>query len=324
MKNKVPSIVINCGEPAGIGLDLIVHLAYKKFPAFITILTNKKALIERAKSHQKKIFFCENLSRHKGNGSLFLKNIIYPKDVIPGKPNKENSLVQLKMIDYAVNGCVTKNYSALVTLPIFKEILSSSTNKFSGHTEYIAKLANTKKQEVMLLAHKELKVALVTTHISVSDISKHISKDKLKKILITLHFDLINRFKIKNPKITITGLNPHAGEGGEFGKEEKEIISPVIDEMIEKGFNLNGPVPADTAFTPNKIKETDCFLAMYHDQGLAPFKALSFGKGVNITLGLPFIRTSVDHGTAFDIVGTNKINTSSFYESIAMALKLSE
>ena len=143
-------------------------------------------------------------------------------------------------------------------------------------------------------------------------------------ILTTLNKDLEIRFKIKSPRIAITGLNPHAGEGGEFGKEEQNIILPVISAMIKKGLNLKGPLPADTAFTPDKIKETDCFLTMFHDQGLAPFKALSFGKGVNITLGLPFIRTSVDHGTAFDIVGTKKINTSSFYEALDIAIQLSQ
>ena len=259
-----------------------------------------------------------------GDGSLFLKDVSYPKKVVPGKPNKENSHAQLTMIDYAVENCLKKNYSALVTLPISKEILSTQPKKFMGHTEYIAELVNNGRQEVMMLAHKNLKVALVTTHIPLSDVSKHITKEKLMAVLTTLNKDLENRFKIQSPRIAITGLNPHAGEGGEFGKEEKNIISPVISTMIKKGFNLEGPLPADTAFTPDKIKETDCFLTMFHDQGLAPFKALSFGKGVNITLGLPFIRTSVDHGTAFDIVGTKKINTSSFYEALDIAIQLSQ
>ena len=324
MKKKLPSIIVNCGDPAGIGLDLIVFLAYKKFPAFLTILANKKALIERSKMLQKKISFNKNLAPHMGDGSLFLKDVSYPKRVVPGKPNKENSHAQLTMIDYAVENCLKKNYSALVTLPISKEILSTEPKKFMGHTEYIAELVNNGRQEVMMLAHKNLKVALATTHIPLSDVSKHITKEKLIAILTTLNKDLEIRFKIKSPRIAITGLNPHAGEGGEFGKEEKNIISPVISTMIKKGFNLEGPLPADTAFTPDKIKKTDCFLTMFHDQGLAPFKALSFGKGVNITLGLPFIRTSVDHGTAFDIVGTKKINTSSFYEALDIAIQLSQ
>jgi 4-hydroxythreonine-4-phosphate dehydrogenase len=324
MKKKLPSIIVNCGDPAGVGLDLIVFLANQKFPAFLTILANKEALIERSKIHQKKISFSKNLLPHLGDGSLFLKDVSYPKRVVPGKPNKENSHAQLTMIDYAVKNCLNKNYSALVTLPISKEILSTQLKKFTGHTEYISELVNNGCQEVMMLAHKNLKVALVTTHIALSDVPKHITKDKLITVLTTLNKDLKNRFKIKSPRIAITGLNPHAGEGGEFGKEEQNIISPVISSMIKKGLNLEGPLPADTAFTPDKIKETDCFLTMFHDQGLAPFKALSFGRGVNITLGLPFIRTSVDHGTAFDIVGTQKINASSFYEAIDKAIQLSQ
>ena len=324
MKKKLPSIIVNCGDPAGVGLDLIVFLANQKFPAFLTILANKEAIIERSKIHQKKITFNKNLIPHMGDGSLFVKDVSYPKKVIPGKPNKENSHAQLTMIDYAVENCLKKNYSALVTLPISKEILSTEPKKFMGHTEYIAELVNNGRQEVMMLAHKNLKVALATTHIPLADVSKHITKEKLMAILTTLNKDLEIRFKIKSPRIAITGLNPHAGEGGEFGKEEKNIISPVISTMIKKGFNLEGPLPADTAFTPDKIKKTDCFLTMFHDQGLAPFKALSFGKGVNITLGLPFIRTSVDHGTAFDIVGTKKINTSSFYEALDIAIQLSQ
>lgn len=324
MKKKIPSIIINCGDPAGVGLDLIVFLANQKFPAFLTILANKEALIERSKMHQRKISFNKTLLPHMGDGSLFLKEVAYPKKVVPGIPNKENSHAQLSMIDYAVENCMKKNYSALVTLPISKEILSTETKKFTGHTEYIAELVNDGRHEVMMLAHKNLKVALVTTHIALSDVSKHISKEKLKAIITTLNNDLKKKFKIINPRISVTGLNPHAGEGGEFGLEEKDIISPVINEMIKKGVNLEGPLPADTAFTPDKIHATDCFLTMYHDQGLAPFKALSFGKGVNITLGLPFIRTSVDHGTAFDIVGTQKINTSSFYEALNMAIQQSQ
>lgn len=324
MKKKLPSIIINCGDPSGVGLDLIVLLANQRFPAYFTILANKEALIARSKMHQKKISFNKTLLPHIGDGTLFLKDITYPKRVIPGKPSKENSHVQLAMIDYAVENCLKKKYSALVTLPISKEILSTQSKKFTGHTEYIAELVNNGRQEVMMLAHKNLRVALATTHIALSEVSKNISKKKLLTIITTLNKDLENRFKIKKPRIVITGLNPHAGEGGEFGKEEQEVISPVINEMIKKGLNLEGPIPADTAFTPKKIKETDCFLTMFHDQGLAPFKALSFGKGVNITLGLPFIRTSVDHGTAFNIVGTKKINPLSFFEALDMAIELSQ
>ena len=173
---------------------------------------------------------------------------------------------------------------------------------------------------MLLVDNKDLRVALVTTHISLSEVAQSITKKKLEQTIKTLN----NNFKIKNPRITITGLNPHAGEDGEFGSEEKKIITPVIKKLISEGLNLVGPIPADTAFTDKYIKTTDSFLAMYHDQGLAPFKALSFNHGVNTTLGLPIIRTSVDHGTALDLVGSNKINTNSFFESITLAINLAK
>ncbi|HCK03523.1 MAG TPA: 4-hydroxythreonine-4-phosphate dehydrogenase PdxA, partial [Methylophilaceae bacterium] len=216
------------------------------------------------------------------------------------------------------------NYDALVTLPISKETLSTVNTKFTGHTEYISNLCDTKNKEVMLLANKKLKVALVTTHVPVSEVSNLITKIKLINVIKTLHNDLKKRFKINNPKIIITGLNPHAGENGNFGDEELRIISPVIKNLNKKGFNLIGPIPADTAFVPKNIQEADCFLAMFHDQGLAAFKALSFGEGVNITLGLPIIRTSVDHGTAYNLVGSKEIEPTSFYQAISMAIKLSK
>jgi len=323
MGDDLPKIIINCGDPSGIGLDLIVFLAEKLFNASITILANKEALVQRAGLHGKKLVFQENVSLHKGDGRLYVKNIDYENDVIPGLPNKNNSKAQMQMIDYAVKECMAMNYDALVTLPISKEILSDSGNKFTGHTEYIAKLSNTKNQEVMMLVHNKLRVALATTHIPLSDVPKTITREKLEKILLTLHNDLKTKFKVLSPRITVTGLNPHAGENGEFGNEELTVLIPTINKLNGQGCNLVGPIPADTAFTPGHIKKTDAFLAMFHDQGLAPFKALSFGKGVNVTLGLPFIRTSVDHGTAFNIVGSKEIDPSSFYEAIFTAIELS-
>ena len=320
---KLPRIIINCGEPAGIGLDLCVFLAFKKIPAEITIMANMLALKARAKMHGKKINFTENIERHNGNGDIRVINVPYQFNVTPGKPNQENSLAQLKMIDYGVKNCINKNYDALVTLPISKEILSTTKCKFTGHTEYISNLCKTSNKEVMLLANKELKVALVTTHVPLSQVSRLITKTKLTKIIRTLHFDLQKRFKIKKPKIIITGLNPHAGENGNFGDEEIKVIIPVIESLNNEGFNLIGPVPADTAFVPKNINGVDCFLAMFHDQGLAAFKALSFGQGVNITLGLPIVRTSVDHGTAYSLVGTKNIDPKSLYQAVAMAIKLS-
>ena len=322
MKKNIIKILILSGEPAGIGLDLCIKLAYQKFPAVITILANHNAILDRARLQNKKIKILTKPVSQKGNGELHIINIPLVKKVFPGTLEKSNSLAQLCAIDFAVNECLKNKYHALVTLPVNKKILSSKNKKFTGHTEYISKLCGTKNKEVMLLVNNNLKVALATTHIALKDVPKSITKRKLEQIIRTLDHDLKNIFQLKNPRIIITGLNPHAGEDGEFGSEEKKIIIPVIKKLIKVGLNLIGPISADTAFTKKNIKNTDSFLAMYHDQGLAPFKALTFNNGVNTTLGLPIIRTSVDHGTALDLVGTKKINESSFFESISLAIQL--
>ena len=315
-------ILISCGDPSGIGPDLCINLAYKKFNAQITVIGSAKVISERAKILKKKISFTNKNSKKQTLGIINIIDFDYPSNVQPGIPNKKNSKTQLEILDYAINLVEKKKFDAIVTLPINKKILSTKKEKFIGHTEYIAKKCKI-KNEVMMLATSKLRVALLTTHHSIKEIPSLITKSKLRKTIEVINNDLKTKFKIKDPRIIVTGFNPHAGENGEFGDEEIKIISPVINELKRKNIFVNGPVPADTAFVNKNIKEYDVFLAMYHDQGLAPFKALSFGKGVNITLGLPFVRTSVDHGTAYDIVGTKKIDSSSFFEAIKMAIKLS-
>ena len=320
---KLKKIIINLGDPSGIGPDLCVKLATQKFNAILIVIGNKKAIESRAKMLNEKIIFTNEQAPHEGNSSLTIIDIKYPYSVIPGKPNKANSYAQFKQINFIVNELLNNNYDAMVTLPISKKMISAELPKFKGHTEYISALANSEGKELMMLASQKLKVALVTTHVSLKMVPLLITQKKLSDTLKTLNNELKNKFKIKKPKIIVTGLNPHSGENGEFGDEEEKIISPVIKELKMTGYDLIGPIPADTAFTKKNIGMCDAFLAMYHDQGLAPFKAISFGRGVNITLGLPFIRTSVDHGTAFDIVGTDKVDPSSFFEAIKMAIALS-
>ena len=323
MKN-IPNLIISSGDPAGIGLDLCVFLAFKKFKADITVIGNKNAINSRAKLHKKNIVFSEKKGAHLGKGELKVLDVKYKNSVVPGELKKSNSLQQLKALKKSIELCLSKKFDALVTLPIDKQILSSNKNKFTGHTEYISKICDVAGKEVMLLANKKLNVALATTHIALSDVPKKISKKSLSRTIETIHDDLVSKFKISKPKITVTGLNPHSGEKGEFGDEEIKIIKPTIEKMRELGILVEGPISADTAFTPNIIKKTDCFLTMYHDQGLTAFKALTFGKGVNVTLGLPIIRTSVDHGTGLDIVGSSNIDPSSFFESIKLAISLAK
>ena len=320
--DKLPNLVITSGDPAGIGLDLCVMLAFKKFPASITIIGNKNAILSRAKQHKRNLIFTEKIRSHPGNGELKIMHLDYKNPVICGKLDKNNSLQQLKGLKKSIALCLANKFDALITLPIHKKILTTEKSKFTGHTEYIANACNAKGNEVMLLASNQLNVALATTHIALKDIPRQITKKSLCHTINTLHDELKNKFNISQPKITVTGLNPHSGEDGEFGDEEIRIIKPAVDKMKGLGISVNGPISADTAFTPKLISKTDCFLAMYHDQGLSAFKALTFGKGVNVTLGLPIIRTSVDHGTGLDIAGSTKIDPSSLFESIKLAINL--
>jgi 4-hydroxythreonine-4-phosphate dehydrogenase len=321
---RLPNLIITSGDPAGIGLDLCVMLAFKKFMANITIIGNKDAIISRARQQKKNIIISTKLDSHLGNGKLKIINLDYKNPVVAGQLDKINSLKQLEGLKNSIELCLSKKFDALVTLPIHKKILSSKKIKFTGHTEYIADICGHKDKELMLLSNKKLNVALATTHISLKDVPRKITQKSLCTAISTLHNDLRKKFKIICPKITVTGLNPHSGEDGEFGDEEIRIIRPAIKKMQGLGILLNGPIPADTAFTPKIMRNTDCYLAMYHDQGLAPFKALTFGKGVNVTLGLPIIRTSVDHGTGLDIAGSNNIDPSSFFESIKLAINLAK
>jgi len=321
---KLPNLIITSGDPAGIGLDLCVMLAFKKFLANITIIGNKNAILSRAKLLKKDIKISTKLGSHLGNGELKIINLDYKNPVVAGQLDKNNSLQQLKGLKTSIELCLSKKFDALITLPIHKKILSSQKNKFSGHTEYIADACSFKGNEVMLLSSKKLNVALATTHISLKDVPGNVSQKSLCNTISTLHSELKKKFKIACPKITVTGLNPHSGEDGEFGDEEIRTIRPAIKKMQKLGISLNGPIPADTAFTPKIMRNTDCYLTMYHDQGLGPFKALTFGKGVNVTLGLPIIRTSVDHGTGLDIAGSNNIDPSSFFESIKLAISLAK
>ena len=318
-----PHIVISSGEPAGIGLDLCVLLSEKKFPAFITVVGDKHALSHRASQLNKTITFRENkLIEHEGDHSLSIIHIPAQDNIKAGILNPKNNGYVLDVLNFALDGCLNKSFDALVTAPIHKSIINES-QPFTGHTEYIAHYTHT-KNEVMLLASKSMKVALLTTHVPLSQVSRLITSQKFEETLKTIHRDLIQRFKINDPVIFVAGLNPHAGENGVLGLEEIDILMPVINKLKLEGMLIEGPFPADTLFTEKYIQKADCFLAMYHDQGLAVFKHANFGLGVNVTLGLPIIRTSVDHGTAIDLAGKGDIDPNSFYSAIELAIELAQ
>jgi len=325
---QLTRLIVTPGEPAGIGPDLVLQHAQQPSPIQLIVVADKSMLEERAKQLGLKISINEyssnSVDNNKSANTLCVKHIPLSAPVKAGVLNNNNSSYVLRCLDVAVSLCQEESdniQSALVTGPVHKGIINDAGISFSGHTEYLAELAGI-ELPVMMLATKGLRVALATTHLPLSKVSEQITKPLLTKILSILHADLVNKFGINNPRITVCGLNPHAGESGHLGEEEINIIEPVVGDLKQKGMQLIGPLPADTAFTPDKMKQTDAYLAMYHDQGLTVLKHVGFGEAVNITLGLPFIRTSVDHGTALELAGTGKADGTSLELALQSAQEL--
>ena len=322
-------ILYSPGEPSGIGPDLIIQLCKSTFWTDIKIpilcLSDPKLLIQRAKDLGKKITLKEisatkQLQENKKN-IIQVMHVSDCGNTKPGKLFKSNAQYVLDNLKFGIDEALKNKNLAIVTGPISKENIISINKAFSGHTEYIQQ--RTKSDEVlMLLASDQLKVALATTHIPLKKVANKISKELVISKATTLNQGLKQKFKIKNPNIKLLGLNPHSGEGGKIGKEEIDILTPAVKELRKKKINISYPISADTAFTKKNLKETDAFLGMYHDQVLPVIKALSFGSAINITLGVPITRTSVDHGVALDISGTGKSDPSSLKEAIKTAKKI--
>jgi 4-hydroxythreonine-4-phosphate dehydrogenase len=239
----------------------------------------------------------------------------------PGRLDPANSRYVLEVLDRAIDGCLRGEYDAMVTAPVQKSAINDAGIVFTGHTEYLAERAQA-PHVVMMLVGGGLRVALATTHLALSEVPRAINGRDLVETLKVMDHDLKKRFGIERPRILVAGLNPHSGESGHFGSEDMEVIAPAIAEARAKGIDASGPLPADTLFTPERLKHGDCVLAMYHDQGLPVLKYASFGRGVNVTLGLPFVRTSVDHGTALDLAGTGKADPGSLVEAVKLAIEL--
>ena len=295
-------IAITPGEPAGIGIELVAQLAENN-ELMDCVLVGDENWIRQSLPVD-----CE----------LPIQHIPMRESSRFGQLNPRNSAYVLATIEAATLGCMSGAYQAMVTCPIHKGIINDAGIKFSGHTEYLAELTETKKV-VMMLLNEVMRVALVTTHIPLKDVSAHITGDEIKQVVRILNADMVSKFAVAQPQIGVCGLNPHAGEDGHIGREELDTIIPALDELRQEGLHLYGPIPADTLFTPEKVKQYDAILAMYHDQGLAPLKYAGFGESVNITLGLPIIRTSVDHGTALDIAGQGIASASSLRAAIKLA-----
>jgi 4-hydroxythreonine-4-phosphate dehydrogenase len=323
MTGKILRIALTPGEPAGIGPDLCLLLAQQAHTAELVTLCDPDLLQQRATQlglpFRFRLFDPALAAQPSAAGELCIRPVKMKVPAQCGVLDPRNARYVLDTLDAAIDGCQSGQFDALVTGPLHKGNINDAGIPFTGHTEYLAAATRT-EDVVMLLATDSLRVALVTTHLPLSQVSSFITPDRLQRVIRVLHSDLQSRFGIARPRIKVCGLNPHAGEGGHMGREEIEVIIPILQELRKEGIDLVGPLPADTIFNKDSIKDCDAILAMYHDQGLPVLKHSSFGQAVNITLGLPIIRTSVDHGTALELAGTGNVDTGSLQMAITNAI----
>ena len=326
MHNDKIKLALTPGEPAGIGPDLVVMLAEEKWDAQVVVFADANVIKSRAQELKKNI---EIIPYEKGMnyvqqpGQIIVEHIPCAAPVVTGELNSENGHYVVDTLRLACEANMKGEFNAVVTGPVHKGIINKAGISFSGHTEYFAQQSGT-ADVVMMLATDGLRVCLATTHIPLAYVSKAITKERIENVIGIMHADLKLKFGIPDPVIYVCGLNPHAGEDGHLGKEEISIISPALNTLRAKGMNIVGPLAADTIFQPKYLEQADAVLAMYHDQGLPVLKFKGFGNSVNITLGLPFIRTSVDHGTATDLAGTNKVDAGSMRKALNEAIQLAK
>ncbi|MEP5568794.1 MAG: 4-hydroxythreonine-4-phosphate dehydrogenase PdxA [Halioglobus sp.] len=320
----IPRIALTPGEPAGIGPDITLAIAQQQWDAELVAICDPELMKERAKLLNLAIeveVIDGPLSEPKPHQPGTLK--VYPVSLTapctPGQLDPANASYVLYTLHAAVDACIAGRCDAMVTAPAQKSVINDAGIAFSGHTELLAEDTDTDRV-VMMLASNDMRVALATTHLPLRDVADAINGVMLEETLNILHRDLITKFGLPNPKIAVLGLNPHAGEGGHMGREELDVIIPVLEKLRASGMELQGPLPADTAFNPKVLSNCDAVLAMYHDQGLPTLKYSGFGEAVNITLGLPIIRTSVDHGTALDLAGSGQADTGSLKSALEMAI----
>jgi len=323
MTDKILRIALTPGEPAGIGPDLCLLLAQQAHTVELITVCDPDLLQQRATQlnlpFRFRLFDSTQAAQPSAAGELCILPVKMKAPVQCGVLDPRNARYVLDTLDAAIDGCQSGQFDALVTGPLHKGNINDAGIPFSGHTEYLAAATRT-EDVVMLLATDNLRVALVTTHLPLSQVSSSITSDRLQRVIHVLHTELQSRFGIDRPRIKVCGLNPHAGEGGHLGREEIEVIIPTLQGLRKEGIDLVGPLPADTVFNKASIKDCDAILAMYHDQGLPVLKHSSFGQAVNITLGLPIIRTSVDHGTALELAGTGHVDTGSLQMAITSAI----
>ncbi|WP_272536545.1 MULTISPECIES: 4-hydroxythreonine-4-phosphate dehydrogenase PdxA [unclassified Providencia] len=325
MKKQINPIVITPGEPAGVGPDLLIQLAQQQWPVELVACADPDLLLQRAKALNLPLTLTEyspnSINEVQPAGHLSVLPVHLATPAKAGVLNVDNGQYVVESLAKACDGCLNGEFSALVTGPVHKGIINDAGMSFSGHTEFFAQRSGCERV-VMMLATEELRVALATTHLPLKDVSAAITQQSLHEVITILHHDLQTKFGIKKPAIYVCGLNPHAGEGGHMGTEEIDTIEPALESLRTKGINLIGPLPADTLFQAKYLDHADAVLAMYHDQGLPVLKYQGFGRAVNITLGLPFIRTSVDHGTALELAGTGHADAGSFITALKLAIQM--
>lgn len=313
----VPTIAVTAGEPAGIGPEICGALFEARLPARIAVIADRELLRERTSRTWPD--FAGSCGADAGSVSVL--HVPLAAASVAGRLDVVNSQYVLRTLRVACDGCLDRLFDAMVTAPVHKGVINDAGVAFTGHTEFFAERIGVPRV-VMMLVGGGMRVALATTHVALREVAAHITQSSLTQVLRVLHQDLKAHFGIAMPRIAVAGLNPHAGESGHLGQEEIQIIAPVIRELRSGGMDLSDPLPADTLFNPERLKHYDAVLAMYHDQGLPVLKYASFGAGVNVTLGLPVIRTSVDHGTALDIAGKGKADSGSLIEAAKLAIEL--
>ena len=321
------TVAITSGEPAGVGPELCLRIVERDWPVRLVVLGDIELMRSRAAalgSSVRVVPFDAAVAPVPGVVEVVHLPLAHPS--LPGKLDPANGAYVLRLLDQAIEGCVSGRFAAMVTAPVHKGVIceglgAHDTMPFTGHTEYLAAHTGTSRV-VMMLVGGGLRVALVTTHLPLSAVPAAITPQALEETLRILHADLVHHFGLKSPRILVAGLNPHAGEGGHMGREEIDVIIPVLERLRAEGMQLIGPLPADTLFVPHTLAHGDAVLAMYHDQGLPVLKHASFGGGVNVTLGLPIIRTSVDHGTALDLAGSGRADAGSLFAAIELAIDM--
>jgi len=322
MHTPRPVLAITAGEPAGIGPDLVLRLTELAVPARLVIVADKTLLQARASQLGLNVALHDYQPHVPAPADgLEVLHVALAAPATAGRLDAANGRYVLATLDAAIDGCLRGEFAAMVTAPVHKGVINDAGVAFSGHTEYLAERTGTAKV-VMMLAGAGMRVALATTHLPLRAVADAITRDSLREVIGILHADLVGKFGIATPRILVAGLNPHAGESGHMGREEIDVIEPVLDALRADGMQLVGPLPADTLFNPDKLATADAVLAMYHDQGLPVLKHASFGAGINITLGLPIIRTSVDHGTALDLAGSGRADPGSLFEACQLASQL--